>query len=1236
MADHNVGYKATVFASVTQCNLQKSKMAQIGIGNDIRQLNKKNKPFIFLVQEPCLNNNNLALQPLSCKKYSVGIKPRTCIYTSMGRENWLVESLSTRDLIVIQTEIKKQKVLIASSYLDIENKDVLTVELTNLMEYAARKNWGLLIGMDSNCHSVTFGLETNARGEILEEFMATHNLTVENIGKEPTYESRGNTTCIDVTLTRNLNFSILQWMVNREFNSSDHNSIHYDLEDDLTTLPKTWKYHNADWALFNELLTKQVFKLPNNINQEDLEKAISDLYKKLHLTMKKSVPRSKPKTIDKNNPWWTKKLKTERNSVSKLYKLYINNKTEANLNNYKAKNQIYKRNCEKARKRSWLDLQSNINDIQSANNFRKIIEGGNKATLGTLVKDDGTITDPGTDTLDHLLDKHFPSAEPIRQTVYSNQSITLRKLDAWDPDWITEEKIIAIFHSFQNKKSPGTDELSPIVLKHLPRNVIAHLTRIYKACIKLNFTPTKWKECRLVFIPKPGKVTYKIAKAWRPISLTNYLLKALEKLGCWHMDSKIAVKPLHIRQHGFRHDRNTDTSISNVVNYIEKHIYTGQHAIGVFLDIQAAFDTISPEKIKTELLKYGADEDMAKWYYNYITHRNMHLTINGVTKKITTSMGFPQGGVCSAKFWIIAFNEAIEIINTLGVYGNGFADDCVALIGGKNLHQMMSRMQKVVIRLEEWGLTHGLQFNASKTEVIIFTLARPKKKDLPNKLKVGNLDINFGKEAKYLGVTLDHKLLWTPHVDKTTNKNKQYLFMLRAAVSKKWGPSPTYMKWIFNTIIKPRITYACLVWGPSLRHKTKENQIRSINKLAVSMISCTRRSTPRIALEVIYNLPPLHLVITYEALASISRNNQALIRDWEGHIPGKTSLKGHLYYWAKKAEKMNIDITDTDKCNLHCWEKKFTVNEDSFNSTSYPIQGQINIYTDGSKTDEHVGSGYVIYKHEREIESNSTRLSTDITVFQAEVLAIKLAVSNYLCNKSINDRYIKIFSDSQAAIQALNKWKIKSHLVAETIWALNRLGEKCFRLEINWIKAHNNYKGNERADELARQAVQLDDIYTGLNPPASTLKRNLWNAIYNLWDKEWKADSTCRMTKLFFPYIHKGKSKLIIRLSRQKSRRLIEIVTGQNNLHYIQNKIKKEEHLCRFCEEEDETFDHLITSCPCFYQSRLDIMGQHNPTINHRWTIKKLLDFSYIKNINMALKHPNDSDISGDETDDSL
>ena len=104
----------------------------------------------------------------------------------------------------------------------------------SLIEYSNQKGLPLLIGTDTNCHSLMFGNESNKRGQELDEFLIEHSFTIENIGKEPTYEVvRGNKhiqTCIDATLTRDNPGTINAWTVEREFNGSDHNTITFELQ----------------------------------------------------------------------------------------------------------------------------------------------------------------------------------------------------------------------------------------------------------------------------------------------------------------------------------------------------------------------------------------------------------------------------------------------------------------------------------------------------------------------------------------------------------------------------------------------------------------------------------------------------------------------------------------------------------------------------------------------------------------------------------------------------------------------------------------------------------------------------------------------------------------------------------------------------------------------------------------------------------------------------------------------
>jgi hypothetical protein len=54
----------------------------------------------------------------------------------------------------------------------------------------------------------------------------------------------------------------------------------------------------------------------------------------------------------------------------------------------------------------------------------------------------------------------------------------------------------------------------------------------------------------VTFIPQPGKLDYTEAKAYRPISLSSFLLKTMEKLVDTHIsDGALKQYPLHKNQH---------------------------------------------------------------------------------------------------------------------------------------------------------------------------------------------------------------------------------------------------------------------------------------------------------------------------------------------------------------------------------------------------------------------------------------------------------------------------------------------------------------------------------------------------------------------------------------------------------------------------------------------------------------------------------------------------------------
>ena len=89
---------------------------------------------------------------------------------------------------------------------------------------------------------------------------------------------------------------------------------------DYETIQSTWKWQDADWEKFQNLLKNADLNIPHIIYQKDCDKLLTDYYKTIYQAMKQSIPRSQLKTIDKNNPWWTPQLQQQRKKVGKLYR----------------------------------------------------------------------------------------------------------------------------------------------------------------------------------------------------------------------------------------------------------------------------------------------------------------------------------------------------------------------------------------------------------------------------------------------------------------------------------------------------------------------------------------------------------------------------------------------------------------------------------------------------------------------------------------------------------------------------------------------------------------------------------------------------------------------------------------------------------------------------------------------------------------------------------------------------
>jgi hypothetical protein len=118
-------------------------------------------------------------------------------------------------------------------------------------------------------------------------------------------------------------------------------------------------------------------------------------------------------------------------------------------------------------------------------------------------------------------------------------------------------------------KAAGRDEIVPALSQQGEELIVPYLCRIYRACLVYGFISTAWRLVKVTFIPKPGKLDYTEAKAYRPISLSSFLLKTMEKQVERHIrDDSLMKYPLHQNKHAYQTGKSTETALHNVVTRI--------------------------------------------------------------------------------------------------------------------------------------------------------------------------------------------------------------------------------------------------------------------------------------------------------------------------------------------------------------------------------------------------------------------------------------------------------------------------------------------------------------------------------------------------------------------------------------------------------------------------------------------------------------------------------------------
>jgi hypothetical protein len=158
----------------------------------------------------------------------------------------------------------------------------------------------------------------------------------------------------------------------------------------------------------------------------------------------------------------------------------------------------------------------------------------------------------------------------------------------------------------------------------------------------------------------------------------------------------------------------TEHNLIQVTNFIGNALNNGDWALGIFLDLKKAFDTVQHDILLRKLERYGINGTNLSWFRSYLSNRLQGVDINGSLSDLKEIIMSVLQGSSLGPILFLCFINDIHYCTNLSMYL--FADDTNALAQGKNLHDLIDFVNIELQKLAIWFKANKLAINANKTK----------------------------------------------------------------------------------------------------------------------------------------------------------------------------------------------------------------------------------------------------------------------------------------------------------------------------------------------------------------------------------------------------------------------------------------------------------------------------------------------------------------------------------------
>ena len=515
----------------------------------------------------------------------------------------------------------------------------------------------LLLGDFNIRHPLWGDHITSPNSNILVDLLNPFSLGCLNSGI-PTYErlDTHSSSCIDVSLCSLNILDRYSWNRSDFLHGSDHYPIILSANEPIQS-PKphpSWRYDRANWnSFYHDTALNPFFP---EFYLQTIDEAFLHFRSQILSAAESNIPKSSSPRRP-TNPWWSQDCAQAHREKRKLYKKYLQDRNQKNLLIYKVAAARSRRINRQSRRQYFRNYTSTItSSTPTSLVFQKVkkISGRPHNTpivlrYGQSMED--TISEPAivADALGFAFSSYSNSKtysldfNKIRNTLQSN---TL------DFSTNTDQPYNHLFTRYEfddslkscDSGAPSPYDISYEMVKHLHPTATAYLLKLFNRIWVESTIPKLWSSAFIVPIPKPGKDP-RLENNYRPISLTCNTCKIMERMVAKRLHTVLEdLQALPPFQFGFRKFKSTTEPLLLIDSYIRASFSRKEKVLGVFFDLEKAYDTTWRKGIISKLHALGLRGQLPLFLSTLLAERVIQVKCsNTLSRQFLLEEGVPPG-----------------------------------------------------------------------------------------------------------------------------------------------------------------------------------------------------------------------------------------------------------------------------------------------------------------------------------------------------------------------------------------------------------------------------------------------------------------------------------------------------------------------------------------------------------------------------------------------------------------